>query len=272
MENDKENIHTSAEKSENKINLSKTFIFSTLVHVVLILIFYFTTVSISLSLPEFVEVSFERAGQPTKPAAKPQRKTSEPTKESAKPLPQKIEEKVTVPKEIQLPKRRMLEDQQPDLQTTTSEKRLPNTSPSVNPQKEASNKETFKPEDQVEQKDDFQPGTVGEQSNVRANNIASKPGIESSLFEIEGKAAERKILTKILPEYPQGYNKEAVIKFRFKVLANGHVAQIIPIMKYDAVLEANALSAFTRWQFNPLPRNVPQDAVEGIITFRYKLR
>jgi len=182
------------------------------------------------------------------------------------------EKKVDEAKEIQLPKRRMLEDKTPDLQTTTDKKRTPGAVSSATPQKEGITKESFKPGIITDEKEDFQPDNLADLTQPNFEDAGSNPGIESSLFEIEGKAAERKIITKILPEYPPGYNKEALIKFRFKVLANGHVAQIIPIMKYDAILEANALSAFTRWQFNPLPRNVPQDPVEGTITFRYKLR
>ena len=270
MENDKQNFNIQ-EKIKNNPSLGKTFAVSGLIHIIFILIFYFTTVSISLSLPEFVEISFERSGQPAKSPAKPQRKISKPKKESPKPQQQKAEE-IAVPKEIQLPKRRMLETEISDLQATASKKRLPNTTPSVNPQKDVSSKETFKPENDVAQKDDFQPDNPADIPRTNSENIASNVGIEASLFEIEGKAAERKILIKILPEYPPGYNREAVIKFKFKVLANGNIAQIIPIMKYDAILETNALTAFTRWKFNPLPRNVPQESVEGVITFRYKLR
>ena len=249
-------------------SLGKTFVYSGLAHILLLLIFYFTTVSTSLSLPEFVEINFVRTGQPTKRPVKPRTEPVIEKKEDPAPQEKTVDE-VGVPKEIQLPKRRMLEDKTPDLQAVTNKKRTPSVVPSVTPQKEGTAKETFKPGTFTEEKEDFQPGNLKDQTQP---NAGSNPGIESSLFEIEGKAAERKILIKILPEYPQGYNKEALIKFRFKVLANGHVAQIIPIMKYDAVLEANALSAFTRWQFNPLPRNVPQDPVEGTITFRYKLR
>ncbi len=252
-------------------NLGKTFVYSGLAHIILLLIFYFTTVSTSLSLPEFVEINFVQTGQPAKRPVKPRTEPVIEKKENPTPQEKTVDE-VEIPKEIQLPKRRMLEDKTPDLQAAANKKRTPSTVPSSTPQKEGTSKETFKPGTVTDEKEDFQPDNLADLNLPNSENTRSNPGIESSLFEIEGKAAERKIMTKILPEYPPGYNKEALIKFRFKVLANGHVAQIIPIMKYDAVLEANALSAFTRWQFNPLPRNVPQEAVEGTITFRYKLR
>jgi hypothetical protein len=50
------------------------------------------------------------------------------------------------------------------------------------------------------------------------------------------------------------------------------VGETIPVLKTDAVLEESAMTALKKWRFNPIPQSAPQETVEGIITFRYKLR
>ncbi len=262
-------------KLEKLVNsgLRKTFGISLLLHLLLLLIFYFTVVTATIELPEFVEISFVQAGQPAEKTSPTPRERVEPT--SVKPAPPKIEEQVEVEEQIQLPKRRMLESEPPDLRVRSGEKRSP-TPPvtKVTPEKSGTEPErdAFVPSVPENRKQGFEPDESLREGTTFAEKESSKKGITASSFEIEGKAAERKILSQVLPSYPEGYGKEGVIKFRFKVLPNGHVAEIIPTMKNDAVLEANAMSAITQWRFNPLPRNVPQEAVEGIITFRYKLK
>ena len=91
-------------------------------------------------------------------------------------------------------------------------------------------------------------------------------------FKIEGEASQRSILHKVIPQYPQGLQSEAVVKVQFSVLADGTVGKMVPVIKGNATLENITLDALRQWRFNPLPANTPQREVEGIITFRYILR
>lgn len=252
--------------------LRKTFGISFLAHLIILVAFYFTTISVSIDLPEFVEVNFVNAATSTKKPASNQKPKPQIKESVADRAPTKTEETVSMPEKINLPKRRMLEDEPPELQTAEEKEHSPSTAATgITPRRSGtqSDRDVFSPQEQESSKESFQPS---EDAGGIDREAMSTPGFQSSSFEIEGKAADRKILFKVLPQFPDGYNKDGVIKFRFKVLANGHVAEIIPTVKNDAVLEQNARSVFTQWQFNPLPRNTSQESVEGIITFRYRLK
>ncbi|MDZ7261640.1 MAG: energy transducer TonB [candidate division KSB1 bacterium] len=80
------------------------------------------------------------------------------------------------------------------------------------------------------------------------------------------------MISKVIPEYPEGLQQEAVVKIRFTVLPNGLVGEMVPLLKGDATLEKLTLDAFRQWRFNPLPPDVPQNPEQGVITFRYLLR
>ena len=91
-------------------------------------------------------------------------------------------------------------------------------------------------------------------------------------FLIEGEAAERTVVQRVVPEYPGGLAREAVVKISFTVLPSGVVAKAVPVLKGDATLERIALEAFRQWRFNPLPPDAEQREQQGVITFRFVLR
>jgi len=74
-----------------------------------------------------------------------------------------------------------------------------------------------------------------------------------------------------LPVYPQGINKAAVIRLRFKVFPNGTVGEILPLRKGNTMLENIAINALKEWQFNSFEEEAPRVMQEGIITFIYRL-
>ncbi len=99
------------------------------------------------------------------------------------------------------------------------------------------------------------------------------PGEQSKMpFTIEGEAAHRTVVYKILPTYPEGLQKTATIRVQFTVLPDGTVGEMIPLIKSDPYLERITLNSLKQWRFNPLPANQPQQAEIGIITFRYLLK
>lgn len=91
-------------------------------------------------------------------------------------------------------------------------------------------------------------------------------------FHIEGQAAGRTVVFKLIPEYPQDRQVMATIKISFTILPNGDVGEMIPVIKSDAILEKITLDALRQWKFNPLPPDVPQRVERGVITFRYLLK
>ncbi len=76
----------------------------------------------------------------------------------------------------------------------------------------------------------------------------------------------------MLPQYPPGVQREAVVKIRFWVLPDGRISRMIPVIKGDPQLEAVTMQAMSRWRFNPLPSTAEQNTVQGVITFVYKLK
>lgn len=91
-------------------------------------------------------------------------------------------------------------------------------------------------------------------------------------FKIEGEAAKRNILFKVIPQYPSSLQKEAIVKIQFTVLPNGLVGEMRPLLRSDGTLERLSLDALRQWRFNPLSPDEPQVSVEGVITFRYLLK
>ncbi len=91
-------------------------------------------------------------------------------------------------------------------------------------------------------------------------------------YQIEGQAAGRTVIYKVIPEYPPDRQVMATIKISFTVLPNGNVGEMIPMIKSDALLEKITLDALRQWKFNPLPADVPQRVERGVITFRYLLK
>lgn len=249
---------------------------SVIVHLIILLIFFVVKVSVTLDIPEFVEISFAQ-GKTTNITSKPKPAIPQPQQQqrTAEPVKETVAEQTPVKEQIQLPKRRMLEDDPPDLNVKKSDKKLATEKVPITVQDKATQKSTrdkFLPDTDKGQKDVIEPGQLSQSEKIVPDATKSgRPGLDQ-LFEIEGKAAERKILNKILPAYPPGYNKEGTIRIRFTILPNGMVGEKIPVLKTDAVLEQNALTALSKWRFSPVPQSAPQETVEGIITFRYKLK
>ena len=94
---------------------------------------------------------------------------------------------------------------------------------------------------------------------------------EPSYF-LEGAPAERMILSKVIPKYPPGLQKEALIQVKLTVDPGGQVTSLIPLQKGDPILEEITMKALAQWKFAPLPLDVPQIPQEGQITFIYRLQ
>jgi len=181
---------------------------------------------------------------------------------------------------VKLPLRKMLEPEPPQLRvfdqknkldskdepTIIKEKNLVNhhklsdylsTSPSITQKETAPLNKIFLQNDKP----------IPSGAPIRLNDSGS-----SLPYAIEGAVAQRSVVYKIIPDYPENLQKEAVIKIRFTVLPDGKVGEMIPIIRADAKLEKITLDALRQWRFNPLPKNQSPRTETGVITFRYLLK
>ena len=90
-----------------------------------------------------------------------------------------------------------------------------------------------------------------------------------SPYILEGDVSSRKILSKVIPGYPEGVQINARIKISFDVLPSGEVTNLLVVQKADPRLEMTSLNALSKWKFNALLNDVVQ---KGTITFIYELK
>lgn len=248
------------------------------IHLLVLLVFLGIGVGIDFTPSEFAEIGFVTSSRAARVSPPVQR-----TQPVQQPRPQQIQrppepQQTTPPKAepVNLPKRRMLEDEEPVISNRESGKLTP-----------TSDNTRIKPTDQVYQGrqlrqdisgtrvNDQVPSTVGgDQSADRTEAPTTDVGPVGTQqpYSIEGDAAKRAILNKLIPQYPPGLQREAVVRIRFFVLPDGSVGQMIPVQKGDPVLEDITMSALRQWRFNPLPPGAEQKNVMGVITFRYELQ
>ena len=271
---------------ENDMN--KAISISILLHLLLLVLFIFIKTPLVLPSPEFTEVSFSTT------SSSPMREMVQETVDSqpVQPLqpmtppsspPESEPGETTVPREdtktdpVSLPKlRNSFDDDEPmsqrDVGKITPESR--DVKPDVNESVYNTKAETI-PESLPDQdREIYVPPTPSSGSDVPSalSREGQRPGESSQNFTIEGEAAKRTILYKVIPQYPPGLQKEAVIKIRIFVLPTGEIGQMLPVLKGDPVLEEITLSTLREWRFNPIPPGQEQKTVQGTITFRYELR
>jgi TonB family protein len=266
------------------LDFRKALIVSVAFHLVLLGIFAVIRFGWMEQVPEWVEMSFVTArpapGRPA-PSKRIERSVverptrAEKTKETVEPEVKTAAEKPAVD-EVIVPKRRMLEEEEPALPLRTSGKIAPKEKIGV-----------VRPEASIgERPAEALPASragVGEKPEVLSPEVGvgakELPKLSEDLgggipvpFEITGEVRERTILKKVVPQYPEGLQKEAVVRIRFTVLPNGLVGEMVPLLKSDPTLERISLEALRQWRFNPLDENDEQVTQQGIITFRYVLR
>ena len=265
-------------------DIRKTMALSVACHILLALLLLIIGTGFDFDNREFAEVAFI-GGTRTSPSPvkeEPARAVirEQPKPESAKEsIPDKPTESTTRQKEqVELPKRRMMEQEETEPLPRESEKLTPTAERLTD-----SNKRKVLNENHYEGREIAEsiPGdrvTAGTSKIPQSSkelapsqDIGGPTTIEP--FFIEGDVAQRKIEKKIIPKYPAGLQKEATVKIRFTVLPDGRVGEMIPLLKGgDATLEQTTMNALRQWRFNPLSPSAPQVRVQGIITFNYLLR
>ncbi|MBI4535579.1 MAG: hypothetical protein HY708_04820 [Ignavibacteriae bacterium] len=82
----------------------------------------------------------------------------------------------------------------------------------------------------------------------------------------------RKKISGELPEYPSGVNVEAQIKIEAVVLPDGSVKSLKPAQKGNTRLEEAAMKKVRLWMFEALKRSSPQVDQTCVITFNFRLQ
>ena len=256
----------------------KTLLLSLAIHLLLLLMFLIISVGMDFSPADFAEVSFVSSARGSLPRT-PVRTRAEIV--PPKPRPQREQapsSQTTQPKAepVNLPKRRMLEDEEPQLTQRQTGKLTPTQDQTrIVPSEDVYESRQVGRDIEGTRVSEPTPIPSGEQAGGEPEAPPTKDiGVAGSKqpYTIEGDAARRTILNQVLPQYPPGYQKEAVVKIRFTVLPDGSVGPMIPVQKGDPELEEITMRVLRQWRFNPLPPGVEQKSVQGVITFRYQLQ
>ena len=86
--------------------------------------------------------------------------------------------------------------------------------------------------------------------------------------QIEGPVKGRSVVYRpALPSASIKINLE--LRFRFWVMPDGSIGEVIPIKRGNADLERIAISYLKQWRFEPLPLNVPQQQMWGTIPIKF---
>jgi TonB family protein len=114
---------------------------------------------------------------------------------------------------------------------------------------------------------------------VSSADEAAQPAattVDRADIQIEGAAADRAVVTQVLPQYPDWARKqavEAVVKLQFTVLPDGRVREDVQVTRTGGFhnFDEQAASALRRWRFAPLTGGGAAGQ-SGTITFRFRLR
>jgi len=85
-----------------------------------------------------------------------------------------------------------------------------------------------------------------------------------------GGTGGRRLLSGLLPKYPEGTDKNMLVVLQFNVLPDGSVEGIMPVRKSDQILEGAAIAALRTWRFEQLPTEFGQKVQSGKVSFNFK--
>lgn len=243
--------------------LQKAFALSLAVHTLIVVAMLFVKSEVRMPDTAFAEMSFMTRTPPvTTPPQKPQPLPPEPSQEKSK-------DQSNPP--VDLPKRRMLEPETPQLSQRSSKKIAAPTQ-----EVQSSRTTTHHTKSGVST-----ATTAAKQSPSGTSHDRLIESPQSGLnrtrktetpFRIEGDAADRTIIDKVLPDYPSGLQREARVRLHFAVYPDGRVGRIMPAIKTDPVLENRSIEALRQWRFDSLSATQTQQTVTGTITFIFKLQ
>lgn len=232
----------------NMVKPKTSFLVSLLIHSLLLLIFSIIKINWKLTVPEYIEIHFARAVD------------IESYKSYSK----------TKPEDLNLPLRRIFEYEKEKINIADRSKLIPEEKIDVLNYEE--NKKLAPKLHDGAKSDEKEAPYFSLGKKLSPNLISKLKSTNESPYKIEGEAADRTIIMKVIPQYPSNIHQEATVKIRFTVLPNGLIGEMIPIIKSHPLMEKITLEAFKQWRFNALPPQVPQIPEQGTITFKYLLK
>jgi outer membrane biosynthesis protein TonB len=222
-----------------------SFSISVLVHFIIFILLLFIKFSIDYAPREYVELSFGKMNQPGSSGAIGTQINQ--VEENARAETNQTVDKSKIVKEVELPRAK-----------NTSEE---NVVKPADKQKE----QTQTVKTQTERDTNSKVTTAGQ------GNKAEGEG--SFGFDIDwGGQGTRKIYSYILPDYPEGVNKEIDIRLKFSILPDGTVGTILPLTKADTRLENAAINSLRQWRFEALSPDQKQAEQAAVIVFPYRLQ
>lgn len=222
-----------------------SFSLSMIIHIIIFILLLFIKFSLDYAPREYVELSFGKSNLPGSSGAIGTQLTQ--IEEKAKAEKNETIDKSEEVKEVELPKAK-----------NTSEENV------VKPaDKEKEKTEKIKTET-----------TENKDSKVTAVGQGNKAAGEGSFgYDIDwGGQGQRRIYSYILPDYPQGVNKEIDIRLRFSILPDGTVGNIFLLTKADTKLENAAINSLRQWRFEALAPGQKQSEQTAVIVFPYRLQ
>ncbi len=251
-------------------HFKKAYIYSAFIHVALFILMLNMTVFFEVEPPQFYELNLGSVSS---------RRIEQIIRESRRNEAARSEGQ-TPQQRVEVPERKMIEIEEPTI-SVPAENRIESRDIISNAERQtirveqpsfeipALNRDAFT----MDRKEVYEGSiiNVGEQpgSGIETGTI----GKEFADFEIEGEITGRGILSKPLPEYPDGLNKNARIKISFIVFSNGTVSStdMFPVRKENAVLEALAMEKLKLWRFSSLTAGDNRNQ-KGLITFEFKVK
>jgi TonB family protein len=264
-------------------DFNKSVLLSVAFHIVLMLLFLLFRSGLDFPDQEFAEIGFVAAStsrayrpSPAQNSTPAKSETPQGQQEAPAPPPSTQPKQEAKAPPVNLPKRRMMEDEDPDLRKRDSGKLTPAQENSkVTPRDDVYDSDSMQKQvaERASRGKDFSQPSQSRDTGA-SSSPASDVGVDSKNqpYTLEGDASKRTIVNQVLPEYPPGLQREAVVKIRFWVLPDGRVGAMIPVQKGDPQLEEITMKAIRQWRFNSLPPGEEQENVQGVITFVYKLQ
>lgn len=112
---------------------------------------------------------------------------------------------------------------------------------------------------------------VIEEKEVERETPSLGDAIESKLYTIIGEISKRKVIDKVIPQYPHGYNVQTEVSYELFVAPDGSIEKMILVKRGGEPFDKITLDALRQWKFERLAPNLPQKTQKGIITFIYRL-
>jgi outer membrane biosynthesis protein TonB len=216
-----------------------------IVHIIIFILLLFIKFTMDYPPREYVELSFGKSSQQGSSGAIGTEINK--VEENAKAEKNETVDKSKIVKEVELPKAK-----------NTSEE---NVVKPADKQKE----ETKAVKTETKENTDSKITTAGQ------GNKAEGEG--SFGYDIDwGGQGQRRIYSYIIPDYPDGVNKEIDIRLRFSILPDGTVGNILPLTKADTRLENAAINSLRQWRFEALAPGQKQSEQTAVIVFPYRLQ